>query len=396
MRVLHVVEATTAGVRSHVHTLASAIDQRRYTVSVACPPVRAQAFGDSLFVADLAAASIPFFPVPMVRAISPAADATALRELVRIIQAEQIDVVHAHSSKAGMLGRLAARFCGVASVYTPHSLYFLGVHQPLKRRAFLLLEQGAGRIGDRIIAVSAGERALIIEHRIAAPEHVLCIENGIFAPQLPAGYNRAAVRVALGQTSSAPLIGTVARCVAQKNPRLFIEAVALVLCDQPDARFVWCGDGDLREQAEQWASERGVAHAVRFLGHREDVAAVLGALDLFWLTSDYEGLPTAPIEAMLLGVPVIATDVVGTRDLLRGTAGLLVPPGDSESLARISLMLLARPDRRNALVQAAHKIARERWDAARMARETEALYDQVVAARAERRRHSAPYQMRSL
>ncbi|MBC8160532.1 MAG: glycosyltransferase [Roseiflexaceae bacterium] len=394
MRVLQVVEATTAGVRRHVQTLASTIDRRRYTLAVACPPVRAQAFGDSLFVADLQRAAVPVHAVPMLRAISPATDIHALRQLVQLIHAEQIDLVHAHSSKAGVLGRVAARAAGVPSVYTPHSLHFLGIQNPAKRVFFLLLEQLAARLGDRIIAVSPGEHALMLAHHIARPEQISCIENGIVAPQLPASYDRVAMRAALGQSSDAALIGTVARCAAQKNPRLFVEAAAALLRDLPTARFVWCGGGELQAQAEQWAAARGIGHAVRFLGHREDVAALMGALDLFWLTSNYEGLPTAPIEAMLLGVPVIATDVVGTRDLLKSGAGLLVPPGDAQALARTSFMLVQRRDRREALARAARRIAAERWDAARMACETAALYDQVTTAHADRPRwRSAHYQM---
>lgn len=377
MRILFVVESTTAGVRTQVFTLASAIDQRRYAVTVACPPERAQSYGDRFFVGDLERARIPVVHVPMSRSIRPADDARALAALVQIIRREQIDLVHAHSSKAGFLGRVAARVAGVPSVYTPHGLYFLGLRSPLKRRFFLLLEQLAGRLGDRVIAVSPGEYAHAQRAHIALAERIVCIENGIQPPQLPDDYRRTAMRASLG-AGDGPLIGTVARMSAQKDPRLFLEAARDLLGAVPAARFVWCGSGDLQPQADAWASELGVAHAVRFLGHREDALAVMAALDCFWLTSAYEGLPTVLMEAMALGVPIVASDAVGTRDLLRGQAGLLAPAQRPDAIASATQMLLARDDRRAAMLRTGAAWVRERWSAARMAGATMALYDQVL------------------
>lgn len=379
MRVLHVVEATTAGVRRHVFTLASAIDRSRYHVAVACPPVREQAFGDSAFVEDLRRAAVPTFSLPMTRAIRPAADARAFAALVRLLRAERIDLVHAHSSKAGILGRLAARVLGIASVYTPHGLYFLGQSNPIKRRVFLGLEQIAGQFGDRVVAVSASERDLIAGTRIAPEHKLVCVENGIEPPALPVDYDRATVRASLG-TGDGLLVGTVARLTAQKNPRLFLEAAAALRRNHPTARFVWCGGGDLQPQAEAWARELGVADVVRFLGHREDAAEVIAALDVCWLCSGYEGLPTVLLEAMALGVPIVATDVVGTRDLLRGQAGLLVPPC-AESFVRATTMLVERPTLRKSIVDTAKRWRTTRWSATQMVRATENLYDVVLAER---------------
>lgn len=380
MRILHVVEATTAGVRRHVYTLASTIDRSQYDVAVACPPMREQDFGDSGFVEELRRRHIVVFPIAMTRAIRPAIDINALRLLVGLIREQHIDLVHAHSSKAGLLGRLAAFIAGVASVYTPNGLYFLGLSDPFKRRMFLTIEKMAGLLGDRVIAVSPGERDLIILSGIAPQHKVVCIENGIIPPVLPADYDRAALRAALGASEHGPLIGTVARIAAQKNPRLFLEAAAALLRNLPDARFVWCGSGDLQQQAENWAQELGISHAIRFLGHREDAAEVMGALDVFWLSSTYEGLPTVLLEAMALDVPIVATDVVGTRDLLRGEAGLLVPQR-AESFERATLMLLERQNLRASLVKTASAWVNQRWNAARMVRETEALYEVVLSER---------------
>lgn len=382
MRILHVVEATTAGVRRHVYTLASAIDQRRWSGVVACPPVREQAFGDAAFADELAAAGIPVIVVPMVRAIRPAADTKALWHLIRLARSGHFDLIHCHSSKAGFLGRVAARVAGVPSIYTPHGLYVLSMPASPKRRFFLLLEQFAGLLGDRVIAVSVSERDVIVRAGIAPIWRVVCIENAIDLPRRATDAERTATRHMLDIGDATPLIGTAARLSAQKNPRRFLEGAAALLRNQPAARFVWCGSGDLENAAQQSANELGIAHAVRFLGHREDARDILAALDVFWLTSNYEGLSAALLEAMALGVPVVATDVVGNRDALRGTAGMLVPPENPAGFARATMLLLERPDWRAAFTRNAQALVRERWSAARMAHETEQLYETVLAERA--------------
>ena len=281
MRILHVVEATIAGVRTHVQVVTAGLDQRRFQSVVACPLRRENACGDDQFVNFLTSVGIPIVPVAMRRSISPRADFAALRRLVRVLQSQRFDVIHLHSSKAGFLGRLAARIAGgsAAVVYSPHGLSFLGNQSPAKRQLYLALERIAGHMSDRIIAVSASERQIIAQVGLIAPDRIVQIENGISPIALPAIFDRSAMRRTLGQPSDAPLIGTVARLSTQKNPRLFLEAAAHVLRDQPTARFVWCGGGELHTTASAYARELGIEDACCFLGHRNDAHQVLAALD---------------------------------------------------------------------------------------------------------------------
>jgi glycosyltransferase involved in cell wall biosynthesis len=312
---------------------------------------------------------------------SPLADARALGRIVDLLRRERFDIVHLHSTKAGFLGRLAARIAGdSAVVYSPHGLFFLGDHGPWKRRFYLALEQLAGRLCDRIIAVSPSERDILLRYRIAPPERIVLIENGIEPIELPAGYDRETQRRALGQPGGL-LIGTVARLAAQKNPFMFLDAAALVLRGLPDARFVWCGGGELAETALAHARALGIDHACTFLGHRDDALEIVAALDLFWLTSNYEGMPYALIEAMALRLPVIATDVAGNRDLVAGTAGLLVPQSDAPALAATTISLATRPDRRAALGKAAYARYLDRYTADRPLRAVEQLYENLARRR---------------
>ncbi|HEU5103516.1 MAG TPA: glycosyltransferase family 4 protein [Roseiflexaceae bacterium] len=392
MRILHVVEATIAGVRTHVQVVTAGLDQRRFQSTVACPLHRDHAYGDDQFVTYLANAGIPIVPVAMRRAISPRSDFAALWRLVSLFRRERFDIIHLHSSKAGFLGRVAARIAGVSAavVYSPHGLSFLG-DQPLARRwLYRALERLAGRLGDRIIAVSPSEREQILRAKLARAEQVMCIENGVPPIRLPAEYDRAAQRRALGQAGDAPLIGTVARLSRQKNPELFLQAAARVLRNLPGARFVWCGGGELANAVERRAQELGIAHACHVLGHRDDSHQILAALDVFWLTSDYEGWPLAPMEAMALGVPVVATDVIGTRDLLGGGAGLLVPRGNAATLATTTVELLQSPEGLASLAREGHAFYREYGTAQRMIRELERFYEDLVAGRSRMAPAAAP------
>lgn len=383
MRILHVVEATIAGVRTHVQVVTAGLDQRRFQSVVACPLRRENACGDDQFVNFLTSVGIPIVPVAMRRSISPRADFAALWRLVGVLQSQRFDIIHLHSSKAGFLGRLAARIAGrnAAVVYSPHGLSFLGDQSPVKRQLYLALERIAGRMCDRIIAVSASERQIIAQSGLISPDRIVQIENGITPIALPAGFDRSAMRCTLGQPGNAPLIGTVARLSSQKNPRLFLEAAAQVLRNEPAARFVWCGGGELFEVAHAYARDLGIEAACRFLGHRNDAHQVLAALDYFWLTSDYEGLPLAPLEAMALRMPIIATDVVGTRDLLASGAGLLVPRGDAQALAAATIRLMRAPDRSAALGSAGYTYYCANGTAERMIDALEQLYCDLVAER---------------
>jgi glycosyltransferase involved in cell wall biosynthesis len=319
----------------------------------------------------------------MRRSINLRADVAALWRLIDVLRSQRFDIIHLHSSKAGFLGRLAARIAGssAAVVYSPHGLSFLGQQSPAKRQLYLALERVGGRLCDRIVAVSDGERQIIARSGLISPDRIVLIENGIAPIALPGQYDRAAMRHALGQMADAPLIGTVARLSAQKNPRLFLDAAAQVLRNEPRARFVWCGGGELREAARAYAHELGIAASCCFLGHRSDAHQVLAALDYFWLTSDYEGLPLAPLEAMALQVPIVATDVIGTRDLLASGAGLLVPHGDAQALATATLRLMQATERVVALRSAGYAYYRANGTADRMIGALERLYGDLVSER---------------
>ncbi len=381
LRILHVVEATTGGVGRHVIDLATAMQRLGPAVTVACPPVRDRARRDTAFVERLRAAHIPVAILPLRSGIHPLADARGYARLVSLLRETRFDVVHSHSSKAGALGRLAARRCGVpASVYTPNAFAFLGASNPLTRWLYRTIERRLGRRWtDALICVSPSERDLTLRQAIAPPERVVVIENAIDARRFAPRLDRAAAKTALGLDPARQTVGYVGRLVPQKGVDTLLQAAQQVLARRDDVQFALVGEGELETMARRLIEQQGWRDRVILTGYRTDIPRVLAAVELFVLPSRYEGLPYTLLEAMAAGRAVIAADIAGNRDLIRpGQTGLLVPPDDAPALAGAILDLLADPARRERLGAGAWAAAQARPTPEEMARRVLDLYRRIL------------------
>jgi glycosyltransferase involved in cell wall biosynthesis len=379
LRVLEVMEATIGGTKRHLLALIRGLDRSTFHVEVAAPKVRSEAFDDVSFSDEVAAAGIPQHYVEMQRAISPASDAACLIQLLGIMARGHYDVVHTHSSKAGFLGRLAAKMARVpAVVHTPHGFYFLNQPGGGKRSFYLNLERSAGLATDCLIALSSTELAEAIDNRIIADRKTVLIENGIQVPDPRGGDAVARLRESLAPGATC-IAGTVARFTPQKGPQDFVR-MARALADMvPGVQVLWCGDGEMRAEVEDLARELGVDGTLRFLGYRTDVLDVMAAMDLFILTSYWEGLPYTVLDAMALRKPVVATAAVGTRDIVQdGVTGLLTPVGDAEAAARAAARVLSSPEEASAMGEAGREIILRRFSQEAMVKRTGQLYLDLV------------------
>lgn len=275
--------------------------------------------------------------LPMARSLSPLAQMRAFRSLVRLIRDERPDIVHAHMPISGLLARLAARLCGVRVIaYTCHGFLFNQPGRWPRRAAALLLEWLAGRITDVYLTVSREEAADARRLRIhPAP---VAIGNGrdpaIFRPD---GGERARIRSRLGVPDDRVVIIAVSRLVRHKGYPELLQAMLSV----PDAELWVVGDRlasdhgqDLESAFARAAAPDALGPRLRRLGYRTDIASLLAASDIFVLPSHFEGLPMSVIEAMLAGLPVVATDIHGPREqVVEGETGRLVPAGRPDPLA---------------------------------------------------------------
>ena len=263
--------------------------------------------------------------------------------IYRFLKARRFDIVHTHSSKAGIVGRVAARWAGApVIIHTPHGHVFYGYFGPVVTRLFLTLERWCARFTDRIITLTERGRREHLDLGVSLPEQYSVIPSGIplenFFPDPGRGRR---VRERLGIPPEAPVLGTVGRLTAVKDQRTLIVAAKILVDRHPDLVVLLIGDGGLKGKLEAQTRDLGLEGRIRFLGWESDVPELLNALDVFVLCSLNEGMGRALVEAMASGLPVVATNVGGLPDMVEeGVSGCLVPAGAPDALAAaVSRML---------------------------------------------------------
>ncbi len=296
-------------------------------------------------IARARAAGLEVVVEPSLRApIGPAADLAALRRLTALLRERRFDVVHTHTAKAGAVGRIAARRAGAGRiVHTYHGFPFHEFQSPARRSAYVAVERRLGRITDLALAVGGGVAVEAVRRGLIAPDRIRTIGVAVDEPPAlaadPAARRRA--RRALGLPPDVTVVGAVGRLAYQKAPEDFLAALRAL--GRPGVVGVWVGGGELAGRVARLAAAQPEA-PVLLAGERDDVPALLPAFDVFTLPSRYEGLPTAVVEAMLCGVPVVATAVNAVGDLVvPGETGLLVPPRRPGLLAGAVRALLDSP-----------------------------------------------------
>lgn len=321
----------------------------------------------------------------LVRPIRPWQDLQALRALRRHFARTRPDVVHAHTSKAGLLGCVAAHRAGVAGiVLAPHG-HILGADaqipgvpsRGLKRRILAAVARHNTRYASIVVCPNDAEREDGIRHGLWRDETSVTVGNGIDTDRFRP-LERAEIRAEEGWPVDTPVVGVVARLSPEKGIDVAISAVA----DWPEATLVVVGDGPLREALVEQATTLG--DRVRFLGLRTDVARLMAGFDLLWVPSWTEAHGLVAAESLSTGTPVIASDVGGLRSLVIDedetdpATGRRVPAGDAAALRRASVELLASPETYGRLSRQGRARIEERFSLHSMIRETEALYDRLV------------------
>jgi glycosyltransferase involved in cell wall biosynthesis len=300
-------------------------------------------------------------------------DLRVLGRLARLMTMRRIDAIVTVGAGDKMFwGRLAARRAGLPVVLSAiHSTGWPDGINWLNRRLTPLT--------DAFIAVAPPHGRHLVEHEGFPPEKVRVIPNGVDVERFrPRPDLRDAVRRELEIPAAAPAVGIVAALRPEKNHELFLEAAANVAGRRPDARFVIIGDGPRRGDLEQRARELGLAGAVRFVGARSDVPELLSALELFALTSHNEANPVSILEAMAVGLPVVATNVGSISDSVEhGVSGFLVNPGDGEETASRWLELLADEPLRRTMGEAGRSRVADRWSLEVMVRGYEQLIGEI-------------------
>jgi glycosyltransferase involved in cell wall biosynthesis len=321
---------------------------------------------------------VPVQYAPLVRAVRPATDVAAFRHLRRVVKNAGPVIVHTHMAKAGALGRLAALTVRPRprTVHTFHGHVLDGYFSAPVQRAFIEAERQLARATDVLLAISPRVRDSLLDLGIGRAEQYRVASLGIdLTPYVASHAHCGSFRSELGLPQDAPLVGMVGRLVPIKDGATMIEAIGRA----PAVHLAIVGDGESRPELERLAEQRGIGGRVHFMGWRNDIAAMLGELDVVALSSRNEGTPVALIEALAAGVPVVATRVGGVADVVDdGVTGYLVSPGDPASLSRAIVRLLDEPSlgRRFGAEGRARMIAR--FSLARLVDEIGEIYDGLI------------------
>jgi glycosyltransferase involved in cell wall biosynthesis len=351
-----------------------------YATSAVCSP--------GPWVGEIGQRGVSVHTVPLTRRVTPANDLRALLSLVGYFRRERPDIVHTHTPKAGLLGQYAGKLAQVPHlVHTIHGLYFPGHMKPQLRPAFVLLERLTMPFADAVLSQNREDVGTAIRERICRPERISYLGNGIdlsyFESMAVPEPERERVRRELDLQPDQRVVGMVGRLVREKGYLEYFAAARLLRDRFPDTRFVVIGPMETEKRdalGPDTARAHGLGDEIRFLGMRHDMPALYSQLDVLVLPSHREGFPRAPMEAAAMGVPTVATDIRGCREVVvPEVTGLLVPPRDPQSLAAAIGQLLADPASMARMGQAARQHARNHFDERTVFARVAEAYRRLVA-----------------
>jgi glycosyltransferase involved in cell wall biosynthesis len=361
--------------RFEVHLAAGQIEEgEAYTDWSA----RAEECADTLFI-------IP----DLRRSVHLLHDLRAVKQIADLIRQQNYQIVHTHTAKAGILGRIAARRAGVPVVIHTYHAFGWQVAQspqdsvlrklvtPLKEQVYVAVERYGASLSDALIAVADLNKREVIERKVAPPEKITTIYSGIDLERFSAcSTDRNEICRRFGLDPELPIVGMIGRLSTQKAPLDFVKAAKLVLQSLPDVQFIMVGDGPMAQEVEEAI---GSEHRIKILGFMEDVTEIFAILDVFALASLWEGLGRALTEAMIMNVPVAATDVGGVPELvIHKETGLLSSPQDFAQLAENIIWLLNHPEEARKMSDRAYDRVVPAFSGQYMVEQIEALYERML------------------
>ena len=356
------------GGERYLELLCDRLDRARYRALLICPE-------PGPFVGRMKERGVETHLVHLAPLFNP----LALWRLTRLLARERVTILQTHGARANFYGRIAGRLAGVpVIVSTVHNSLKDYEVTPLKRWLYTFLLRLTLPLVHRIICVSDATRWDLIDECSAASAKTQTVYNGVDPSAFPSQPDRQKFRQELGMTQG-PVLVTIGRLTEQKGHRYLLRAFPDLLNTWPQLCCVFVGEGELQDALHRMAIDLGVERACRFVGGREDIVDILAAADLFVLPSLSEGFPFVVLEALAMGLPVVASRVNGVPELIEDhKTGLLVSPRDPQSLAKAIRKVLSDPTVASRMGAEGRAVVQERFTVDRMVANTTAIFDAAM------------------
>ncbi|WP_330203106.1 glycosyltransferase family 4 protein [Cyanobacterium sp. Dongsha4] len=322
-----------------------------------------------------------FHPIPhLVREISPINDISAFWEITALLKREKFDIIHTHSTKAGLLGRWAAKYVGDSVIiHTIHGFPFHDQMPRWQKQMYISLEKSVRTCSDYITTLSDVDRQEALKYGLLDWNASQTIYTGIDLDKLTQKYDRDIIRQNLGLSPSCPVIVMVGRLDPQKAPYLLISAFVKVVAKHPEAVLLLVGDGELRSQLETQVKNEKLENNVKFLGACKNVPEILQSSDIFCFTSLWEAMGRSMIEAAITGLPVVVPRLGGIPEVItHKECGLIFEPGNIDQVAEYLLYLIENPNEAHRLGKNAQIKISRLFDANEMVKQFEAIYQTLL------------------
>ena len=368
MKILYVItKSEIGGAQTHLMEVVRYMHRAGHDVSVVTGTA-------GWLTNELAAIGVDYEVLPdLVREINPAKDIKTINYICRILENKHPDIIHCHSSKAGIVGRIAGAIKNIPAVFTAHGWAFTSGISPAKRIIYAAIEHMMLGITKGVICVSEFDRQLAKRWFLHNYNRIITVHNGI----VDKTFNNNIIR-----EYSLPLkLVSVARFSHPKNNMQLIRAVEQInKLYSGSLQLNMVGDGPLLSEAQAYVTSHKLENEVHFLGSRTDVDDILNQNDIFCLISNYEGLPISIIEAMRAGMPIIASNVGGVNELVQdGVNGFLIPRGNISELVEKLKYILDHKELIKFMGEASRKIYEEEYTADRMNQKILSVYNEVIA-----------------
>lgn len=371
IKVLHVCTIPLTA-KAFIAPMAEYLIGEGYDVWISCSP------GPE--IDELRRLGIKVKPIFISRKIEPLKDVISCIKLCRFIKEEGFHIVQAQTSKAGFIGRTAAKLAGVPIViYTAHDFSFHPYLNPVVQQFYKIIERFAAAYTEVILTDTEIIKQKGIKAKLKKPKDIITVHMGINLERFsPDKIDKYKYKKIFG-IDQCPVVGTVARFVPNKGLKCLLRAAALVLKEIPETKFLLVGDGPERNELEALSRELAISQNLIFPGFRDDIQELMALMDVFCLPTHGEGFGVVFAEAMAMKVPVVASLVPSVPEVVEnGKTGILVPPERHELFAQALLSIIKDPDKGREMGKAGRERVEKYFDERLMFQKTSQIYQELI------------------